>query len=78
MSIQHARYNTSYEAANAADRILCAADPEIAEENDLTPRAPSAVLGTTQQVYSRYESGENEMPIRRLITLTGFCNISAD
>ncbi len=51
---------------------------ELREDHDLTQREVAAVLGTTQQVYSRYESGENEMPIRHLITLTGFYRVSAD
>ena len=34
--------------------------------------------GTTQQVYSRYENGINELPLRHLITLCGFYRVSAD
>ena len=36
------------------------------------------VLGTTQQVYSRYELGGNEIPVRHIITLCKFYGISAD
>ena len=35
-------------------------------------------LGTTQQVYSRYEKGINEMPIRYVIALSQFYHVSAD
>lgn len=36
------------------------------------------VLSTTQQVYSRYELGLNEIPARHIITLCKFYGISAD
>lgn len=51
---------------------------ELREDRDLKQKDLAAVLGTTQQVYSRYEKGENEMPIRHLITLCRFYNVSAD
>lgn len=36
------------------------------------------VLDTTQQVYSRYENGQNEIPLHHIITLCKFYGISAD
>ena len=51
---------------------------ELREDHDLSQKAVAAVLGTTQQVYSRYECGENELPIRHLITLCRFYAVSAD
>lgn len=51
---------------------------ELREDRDLKQKDLAAVLGTTQQVYSRYEKGENEMPIRHLIALCRFYNVSAD
>ena len=51
---------------------------EIREDFDLTQADIAKILGTTQQVYSRYEKGINEMPIRHLITLCQYYNISAD
>ena len=36
---------------------------ELREDRDLKQTAIADVLGTTQQVYSRYENGINEMPI---------------
>lgn len=36
------------------------------------------VLGTTQQQYSKYENGQNEIPVRHVITLCKFYGISAD
>ncbi len=51
---------------------------ELREDRDLTQSQIAEVLGTTQQVYSRYEKGENEIPVRHIITLCKFYNISAD
>ena len=36
------------------------------------------VLETTQQHYSKYEIGEHEIPVRHIITLCKFYNISSD
>ena len=36
------------------------------------------VLDMTQQQYSRYETGQNEIPVRHIITLCKFYNISSD
>ena len=51
---------------------------ELREDRDLTQSDIAKLLGTTQQVYSRYEKGENEMPIRHLIKLCKFYKVSAD
>ena len=51
---------------------------ELREDNDLKQSDIAKLLGTTQQVYSRYGKGENEMPIRHIITLCKFYNVSAD
>ncbi|MCI6378155.1 MAG: helix-turn-helix domain-containing protein [Clostridiales bacterium] len=51
---------------------------EMRESRDLKQSDIAMVLGTTQQVYSRYENGINELPIRHLVTLCGFYHISAD
>lgn len=51
---------------------------ELREDHDLTQAQVAKILGTTQQVYSRYENGENELPIRHLITLCRFYKVSAD
>ena len=50
----------------------------LREDNDLTQKQISAVLGTSQTMYARYERGANELPIRHLITLCKFYNVSAD
>ena len=51
---------------------------ELREDRDLRQAEIAAVLGTTQQVYSRYENGVNELPIRHLITLCRYYRVSAD
>ncbi len=51
---------------------------DLREDHDKTQKDIAKYLGTTQQVYSRYEKGENEMPIRHIIALCRFYNVSAD
>lgn len=51
---------------------------ELREDRDLSQQQIADVLGTTQQVYSRYEKGINEMPIRHIITLCKYYGVSAD
>lgn len=51
---------------------------ELREDNDLTQEQVAQVLGTSQTMYARYERGANELPIRHLVTLCRFYNVSAD
>ena len=51
---------------------------ELREDNDLSQAQIAEVLKTTQQVYSRYEKGINEIPVRHIITLSRFYNVSCD
>jgi len=50
----------------------------LREDNDLTQAQIAQVLGTSQTMYARYERGANEMPIRHLVTLCRYYNVSAD
>ena len=50
----------------------------LREDNDLTQSQVAEVLGTYQTMYARYERGANEMPLRHLVTLWRFYNVSAD
>jgi transcriptional regulator with XRE-family HTH domain len=50
----------------------------LREDNDLTQAQVASVLGTSQTMYARYERGANELPIRHLISLCKFYNVSAD
>ncbi len=51
---------------------------ELREDKDLTQQNIADILKTTQQVYSRYENGTNEIPIHHLITLCKFYKVSSD
>ena len=51
---------------------------ELREDRDLTQTDIAKSLGTTQQVYARYERGINELPLRHLQTLCLYYGISAD
>lgn len=50
----------------------------LREDHDLTQAQVAEVLGTSQTMYARYERGANELPIRHLITLCKYYNVSAD
>lgn len=51
---------------------------ELREDSDLTQYDIAKLLKTTQQTYSRYEQGINELPIRHLITLCRFYRVTSD
>ena len=51
---------------------------DLREDNDLTQVQVAQVLGTSQTMYARYERGANELPVRHLVTLCRFYNVSAD
>ena len=51
---------------------------DLREDHDLTQAQVAEVLGTTQQVYSRYEKELNELPVRHLLALCRFYRVSAD
>ena len=51
---------------------------ELREDHDLRQEDIARLLGTTQQVYSRYAKGINELPLRHLKTLCRFYHVSAD
>lgn len=51
---------------------------DLREDRDLTQNDIAKLLKTTQQVYSRYEKGINEIPLHHLITLCKFYKVSSD
>lgn len=51
---------------------------ELREDHDLTQKQVGEIIHTTQQVYSRYEKGSNELPIRHLVTLAKYYKVSTD
>jgi len=50
----------------------------LREDRDLKQIEVANALGTSQQHYSKYETGENEMPIRALMILADFYDVSTD
>lgn len=50
----------------------------LREDHDKTQKQIADMLGTSQTMYSRYERGANEMPIRVLVALCKYYGVSAD
>lgn len=51
---------------------------ELRIDNDLLQKDVAKILGINQQYYSRYENGQNELPLRHLKTLCLLYKVSAD
>ena len=52
---------------------------DLRQENDLTQEFVARnVLGISQTMYARYERGANEMPIRHLISLSKYYQVTTD
>lgn len=51
---------------------------ELREDNDRTQQEIADYLGTSQTMYARYERGANELPIRHLIKLCDYYQVSSD
>lgn len=51
---------------------------ELREDSDLRQIDIARVLGTTQQYYSKYETGKFELPLRSLLALADFYHVSTD
>lgn len=51
---------------------------EIREDRDLTQTQVAKALGIAQQYYSKYETGEYELPVRHLIGLAEFYGLNTD
>lgn len=50
----------------------------LREDADKTQQEIAEYLGTSQTMYTRYERGANEMPIRHLIKLSDYYQVSLD
>ena len=50
----------------------------LREDRDLKQIEVASALGISQQHYSKYEKGENEMPIRAFVVLADFFGVSTD
>lgn len=51
---------------------------DLREDNDLTQAQISKVLMCDQSLYSKYERGERDIPLRLLIILSEYYNVSLD
>ena len=51
---------------------------DLRSDKDLNQKDIADVLNVTQATYSRYESGDLEIPIRALIELAKFYHVSVD
>ena len=51
---------------------------DLREDKDLKQESVAAILGTTQQQYSRWERGAQEIPFHHAITLAKFYKVSLD
>lgn len=50
----------------------------LREDKDLTQTELSKILGMSQTGYSKYETGENDIPTHILLKLADFYNTSID
>ncbi|MEE1503715.1 MAG: helix-turn-helix transcriptional regulator [Acutalibacteraceae bacterium] len=51
---------------------------DLREDADLTQSQIAEYLGTSQTMYARYERGANEIPVRHIIKLCKYYDVSAD
>ena len=51
---------------------------DLREDRDLTQRQIAEMLGMSQTGYSKYETGENDIPTHILIKLADFYGTSTD
>ena len=51
---------------------------DLREDNDLTQRQLAQLLMCDQSLYSKYERGEREMPLRLLVKLADYYDTSLD
>ena len=51
---------------------------DLREDHDLTQKQIAGILGMSQTGYSKYETGENDLPTSVLIKLADFYDVSVD
>ena len=51
---------------------------DMREDRDLKQSDIAEMIGTTQQQYSKYETGESELPLRAFQILADYYGVSAD
>ena len=51
---------------------------DLREDADKAQKEVAAILGIDQRTYSNYETGKREIPVRHLIVLADFYDVSID
>lgn len=51
---------------------------DLREDHDIKQKEIAAVLGIDQRVYSTYETGKRDIPLRHLIALADYYHVSVD
>ncbi len=51
---------------------------ELREDHDLTQAYMAKMLNINQRIYSRYETGEHEIPLASLSKIADFYHVSVD
>lgn len=51
---------------------------DLRTDHDKTQAEIAAILETSQTMYARYERGANELPIRHLLRLADYYQVSTD
>ena len=51
---------------------------DLREDKDLVQKEVASLLGIDQTVYSNYETGKREIPIRFIVKLADFYGVSTD
>ena len=51
---------------------------DLREDHDLVQKEVASILGIDQPVYSNYELGKREIPVRYVIKLAKFYKVSTD
>lgn len=59
-------------------KSFCEILRELREDKDLKQAEIAALLGTSQQYYSKYETGKYEMPVHYIVVLADFYGVSVD
>ena len=51
---------------------------DLRQDHDMTQKEVAALLGIDQRVYSNYETGKREIPVRHLMVLADYYKTSID
>lgn len=51
---------------------------DLREDNDLVQKEGASYLGIDQRVYSNYETGKREIPVRFVVLLANYYKTSTD